>query len=169
MTDTLIQANSATPAATVVEKVALETYVPPAKPSLVGMSRAELVEGLGTIGVAPAIGRHFTDDESDAEARIAVISHHLWQSQFGGRADILGQTLEIDGGDRTIVGVLPPGYRYPYEADIWWPRAIRPSQRSFVVYARMRSDVSLDRVNDELTAMGPRLNQIDPAAMRGMR
>ena len=55
MTDSLTNANSATSAAIMpVEKVALETYVPPVKPSLVGMSRAELAERLGTIGVASA-------------------------------------------------------------------------------------------------------------------
>ena len=55
MTDTLTNVNSASSAATaLVEKIALETYVPPSKPSLVGMSRTELAERLGSIGVAPA-------------------------------------------------------------------------------------------------------------------
>src|SRR5450631_2482869 len=52
MTSTLIDAGSG--AAAPLEKTALETYVPPAKPSLVGLSRAEIAEQLGTIGVAPA-------------------------------------------------------------------------------------------------------------------
>lgn len=120
------------------------------------------------IGVQPVVGRHFTPPEAAASAPIALISHHLWQARFAGRADIVGQTLAMDGGARTIVGVMPPGFRYPYEEDVWWPRNEGPTARSFVVYARLADGVTLERVNQELTALGPRLNQIDPTAMRGL-
>lgn len=76
------------------------------------------------LGLAPALGRNFTAAEDKPNGpRVVLISHDLWQRQFAGRADALGQMLTLDGSPYTVVGVMPPSYRHPYRADIWVPLA----------------------------------------------
>jgi hypothetical protein len=57
-----------------------------------------------------------------------VISDRLWKTQFGARADIAGQTAEINGIKRPIVGVLPPGARWPSQTDLWVPLRLTSEQ-----------------------------------------
>ena len=77
-----------------------------------------------TLGLPPALGRTFTADEDrPAGARVAIISHDLWQREFGGRADVLGATLILDNAPHTVVGVMPPNFRHPYRAEVWLPLA----------------------------------------------
>jgi predicted permease len=85
-----------------------------------------------TLGVRPALGRGFTEAETlPNAARVAVISSELWQSAFGGRADVVGSLVEIDGVKRTIVGVMPRGFDV---ADnhilVWLPLGIDPANRA---------------------------------------
>src|SRR5438309_1395481 len=74
------------------------------------------------LGVSPYIGRVFVNGEdSKGSNRVLLLSYAFWKTHFGGRADALGQTLEINAATYTIVGVLPAWYRVPAEADLWVP------------------------------------------------
>jgi len=66
-----------------------------------------------TLGVQPVLGRAFRPDEERAGADVAVISDALWQSQFGGAADVIGRGVRINARPFTIVGVMPRGFRFP--------------------------------------------------------
>jgi predicted permease len=122
------------------------------------------------IGLHPAIGRMFTPDEErlGSGAGVAVISHHLWQTHFGGRADVLGKPLVFDGGSRAVIGVLPAGFRFPYEEDAWWPQTFPPDGRDLFIYARLRPGITLAAANERLAAVAPQLNRDWPAVIRGM-
>ena len=73
-----------------------------------------------TLGVAPLLGRELQagDDRSGAPA-VALIGHRLWQSRYGARPTVLGQTLAINDVQTTIVGVMPDGFQFPGNADVW--------------------------------------------------
>jgi predicted permease len=122
------------------------------------------------IGLTPVMGRLFTPEEErqGAGAGVAVISSHLWQTHFGRRVDVLGQPLAFDGGARTVVGVLPDGFRFPYEEDAWWPQSFPPAGRDLFIYARLRPGVTLQQANARLAAVAPDLNRDWPAVIRGM-
>jgi putative ABC transport system permease protein len=77
------------------------------------------------LGVEPILGRTFSAAEDRAGGnRVAVISHSLWQTRYGGSADILGKTLILDGKDYSIIGVLPAGFRFSATPeDVWTPLA----------------------------------------------
>ena len=76
------------------------------------------------LGLAPALGRNFTADEDKSNGPHAVLlSHDLWMRQFAGRADVLGQSILLDGTPYTIVGVMPARFRHPYRAEAWVPLA----------------------------------------------
>jgi predicted permease len=75
-----------------------------------------------TLGVTPVLGRDFrSDDDQPAAPFVTLISYAAWQRRFGGRADVLGQTVELDGKTTTIIGVLPRNFHFaPAEpADFW--------------------------------------------------
>ena len=78
------------------------------------------------LGLAPALGRNFTPEEDRPNGPpVVLISHDLWQRQFAGRPDVLGQTIPLDGTPHTIIGVMPAKFRHPYRAEVWVPLAAR--------------------------------------------
>ncbi|HVU15686.1 MAG TPA: ABC transporter permease [Candidatus Didemnitutus sp.] len=74
------------------------------------------------IGVAPMMGRDFTaaDNQPGAE-KTAIIGHDLWQHDFGGRADIVGTAIRVNGRSAVIIGVMPKGFSFPVNDQIWSP------------------------------------------------
>jgi putative ABC transport system permease protein len=76
------------------------------------------------LGVQPALGRNLTraDDEKGAP-KVMLISELLWKKSFGGNPAIIGQVFRLDGAPRTIAGVMPAGFRFPSQTDIWVPMA----------------------------------------------
>ena len=79
-----------------------------------------------TLGVKPAFGRDFSTREDGAGgAPVVIINDGLWRSRFGGRADVLGKSMTLTGVDYTIIGVLPPRFRFEEQAAEWWLAARR--------------------------------------------
>ncbi|MGH9161004.1 MAG: ABC transporter permease [Vicinamibacteraceae bacterium] len=113
------------------------------------------------LGAAPVLGRSFTlEDERSGALATALISHAFWQSRFGGAPDVIGHALRLEGGVRTIVGVLPAHFQLEgyttvvaqgnlrRNTSIWIPvsRAPDETQRdnhSFRVIARLRDGVGV--------------------------
>jgi hypothetical protein len=75
-----------------------------------------------TLGVAPALGRAFTlVEEMVCDAPVVILSDSLWRRRFGSDLQVIGQTLTLGGQSRTVVGIMPYGFRYPGESDLWLP------------------------------------------------
>ena len=120
------------------------------------------------LGVSPIVGRTFTaENEQTGRARVAVISHALWQRRFDGAASVVGQPLPGQLGDFEILGVMPPSFAYPVGAleptDVWLPSVFEGEERrrgnSFgyrlQVIARLRDGVGLAQAQaqmDQITA-----------------
>ncbi len=77
------------------------------------------------LGVKPILGRTFSAAEDQADGnRVAVISHSLWETRYGGNPAILGKMMTLDGKDYSIIGVLPAGFRFSTTPeDVWTPLA----------------------------------------------
>lgn len=74
------------------------------------------------LGVRPRLGRTFVPEESAAGARVAVVSDALWRSALGEDPDVVGRTVTLSGERFTVVGVMPPDFRYPRgEVGLWIP------------------------------------------------
>jgi putative ABC transport system permease protein len=73
------------------------------------------------LGVGPLLGRDFTarDDHTGAE-KVALISYQLWRRDFGG-VNVLGKSVRINGKPATVIGVMPPGFAFPINEQIWLP------------------------------------------------
>jgi predicted permease len=128
-----------------------------------------------TLGIQPALGRFFTDAEcrSGSASLVVVISHRLWQSRFGGDADVLGRTLRLGGTPRSIIGVMPQ--RFPYAAeglDFWIPLSgdpgpLRDSARLFMVTARLKSGVNIPQAQADMDAIAVELAREFPSRHQG--
>jgi len=126
---------------------------------------------LRALGVSPALGRDFTaaDNQPGAE-KVAILGHALWQRDFGGTPDVLGKGVNINGSPATIVGVMPPGFAFPVNEELWvplfreYPVRARNDPRSFnpSVLGALRPGVSVDRANAELAGFAKRFAEAYP-------
>jgi predicted permease len=83
--------------------------------------------------VKPLIGRTFAaGEEQPGRNRVTVLSNEVWRSSFGARRDALGSTVKLDGHPYTVIGVMPPGFRFPIGAAnaIYRPFDLTPNQRN---------------------------------------
>lgn len=126
------------------------------------------------LGIQPVRGRWFTPDEDrpGSGARVAVISAGVWQRRFGGRADIVGQVLRLQGEDWTVIGVMPAGFEIPNNpAEIWLPLQLvvdpaKRDARTLRVLARLRDGASIEQATEELTNVAAALEQEYPVSNR---
>src|SRR5579862_4934653 len=87
------------------------------------------------LGVAPILGRTFTQQEDDASAPVTVISHALWQERYQSDPHVLGRTIELDRRPYTIIGVMPPDFLSPIglgglaPRDLWVPMSFTPVEK----------------------------------------
>jgi putative ABC transport system permease protein len=126
-----------------------------------------------TLGVAPALGRTFTIDELPAEGTgEVVISHSFWQSWFGGSRDVLGRTLIVEGGPLTVTGVMPAGFRFLVDTDLWvppWPGNSNPITRRFhnwLLVGRLTEGLSLEAAQSEVDVISAQLEEAYPDSNR---
>src|SRR2546423_11375329 len=92
-----------------------------AEPIRVQLARVSAV-WFDLLGVRPQLGRAFRDDDEKAGAApVAVLSQSIWRSRFGADPKVLGTSIDVDGKSVTVVGVAPPRWNYPEEADLWVP------------------------------------------------
>ncbi|MCW5557767.1 MAG: ABC transporter permease, partial [Verrucomicrobiae bacterium] len=123
-----------------------------ATPSLFPMLRA-----------APTLGRVFSESEAQpGNDRVVVLGHALWKDHFGGRADILGETIRLHGVSHTVIGVMPSGFEFPQpEVKLWVPFAFTPEQRSdqergnefSTMYARLKPGATPARLQQECATL----------------
>ena len=133
---------------------------------------------LPVLGVKPALGRWFLESETRGGAdRVVVLGHAIWKNRFGADPGILGQPILLDGEPYTVVGVMPPSFRFaPFwatQAQLWAPldlspRATNRTGSSLRVFARLKDGVSLDAARRDIAAVTARLEREFPGTNRGM-
>jgi putative ABC transport system permease protein len=123
--------------------------------------------------VRPVLGRSLTIDDEKDTTQVAVISHALWQSRYGARENIIGDTLHLDGAAFAIVGVTPRGFQFPSPADVWIPFIFsRPwfqdrGAHQLLAVGRLREDVALNNAREDMSIIAARLMQQYPDTNKG--
>ncbi len=113
-----------------------------------------------TLKVAPVLGRVPTPEDED---RVALLSHGIWQSWFGGDTAVIGRSYYIGGEQRTVIGVMGPDFRFPVDGvTLWFPDVIRPDSIEpggfgMPIVARLRPGVTIPDVERELKQLAQRL------------
>jgi predicted permease len=119
-------------------------------------------------------GRTFLpEEEQPGRDQAVVISNGLWQRAFGANPGLIGQTLTLNSRSFTVVGIMPTGFEFPQEAELWVPLAWDDSERQtrsihdYIVIARLKQDVSLAQAQAEMSTISSRLEQQYPEADKG--
>jgi putative ABC transport system permease protein len=120
------------------------------------------------LGVQPALGAGFPAEPGYSRDAIAVISHRLWRERFGGDPAIVGKAIALNGPLFTVVGVMPPGFTYPNDTDVWhritWDVAQHSRGAHFMEsIVRLKAGTTIDAANAELRALTRRLGAENPS------
>jgi putative ABC transport system permease protein len=155
-------------------------------PTLNGAGSAERLQAIAatadlfeTLGVGPAIGRAFVPGEDGAGApRVVVISDGLWR-RLGGERALIGKEVKLNDVQATIIGVMPPTFRFPagYDADAWTPLQFSPARaamrdaRDISVIGRLRSGTTIERATSDMRGIAAELERLYPKqqARRGVQ
>ena len=128
----------------------------------------------GLLGVKPALGRDFVPaDEASGAAPVVILNHRFWESQFGGRRDVVGTSVLVNKAPATVIGVMPEGFDFPTQFDVWMPfvRGPEVNQRApeaFMAVGRLRDGANLQEARAELETINRRLEAAYPATNRGV-
>lgn len=120
----------------------------------------------GVYAMAPLHGRVFTEkEETPGHDAVAVISHGLWQREFGGSRTVIGRPLRLNGQAVTVIGIMPPGFFRGDRTEIWQPIAftateLQPDSRGWHflrVVGRLAPDVTVAGAQQEIDRLTARL------------
>jgi putative ABC transport system permease protein len=120
---------------------------------------------LQVLGVQPILGREFVSEEQRQDAAaVALVSYSYWKESLGATRDLSTIHLKVDARPVAVVGVLPPGFRFPDNTDIWIPREIfetLPSRtaHNWRVIGRLRESSSISQSRAELSGIAQRLKR----------
>ncbi|MBK9314236.1 MAG: ABC transporter permease [Acidobacteria bacterium] len=153
--------------------------------NLTGGSEPLRVEGyaatenlFSTLGTKPLLGRTFTVEEDRTNARVALLSHKLWQNQFAGKSGIIGQTIMLDGAGYTVIGVMRQEFQFPppisnrVPGDIFLPRSIETEtnrdSHNLVAVGLLKPGVSYEQARVDFETLARRRQQDDPRVQVGV-
>jgi predicted permease len=127
------------------------------------------------IGVSPVLGRDFTADDNKAGApKTAILGDKIWRRDFNADPNIVGQSVTINAKAATIIGVMPPGFEFPFSEELWtplyneWPPTPRgelflgANSRAPAVMGRLKPGVTLDQANAEMIAIARNIAKHNP-------
>lgn len=139
-----------------------------------------------TIGMQPMLGRTFSSDEAKpGKDKVVIVSHSLWQREFGGAANLVGSFINLNNERHAVVGVMPPGFNFPrssempppynlpVQSDLWLPVA-KDAQfwqddlnRQFIVLGRLKPGITVPQAQSEMTSLALRVAKERPETHTG--
>jgi predicted permease len=129
-----------------------------------------------TLGLGPAIGRTFTDEETSSETdHVALLSDAFWRQRYNGDPNVIGKQIRVNSVQRTVIGVLPPSFRFlSSDARVFLPLASRPEDRApsrrhsggnvIQMIARLEPNATIAQAQSEIDAQNTALEVDDPQA-----
>lgn len=127
-------------------------------------------DGFQILGIAPVLGRDFVaDDDRPGAQPVVLLGHGVWQNRYGSNAAVIGKTVRINDVSAVIIGVMPDGFKFPQQADLWQPLMTTPNletqkrnQRPLQVFGRLAPGVTREQAQGELVTIAQRLEQDHP-------
>jgi putative ABC transport system permease protein len=127
-----------------------------------------------TLGVQPLLGRVFSSEDGDTGAPdTVVLSYRLWMRRFGGDPAVVGKIFNSIEGGTTVIGVMPPDFKFPSYAEVWTPLARNSgemrnrSNRYFSAVGRIKPDQTIESAEAELRTIAGRLEAEHPQSNKG--
>ena len=133
--------------------------------------RAGVTTGFfSVLGVQPVLGRAIVPEDdkpasfNGGRGTVAIISHGLWKRRFGSDPAIIGRVVQMKSRPLTVIGVMPPGFEYPEQTQIWVNSAVNLSEeprdnRAWSAIARLNSNVDLKQAQTRVSGINARLDK----------
>ncbi len=122
------------------------------------------------IGVSPVLGRDFTaEDNKPGAEKVTILGDEIWRRDFNGDPNVVGQSVRINGKAATIIGVMPPNFKFPISEELWTPLynefppqprgdlRLGASNNAPAVMGRLKAGVTIDQANAEFIALARHL------------
>ncbi|MBA0086160.1 MAG: ABC transporter permease, partial [Acidobacteria bacterium Pan2503] len=115
--------------------------------------------GFSVVQQKPMLGRDFrVEDDRPGAAAVMIIAYHVWRDRYAQDPAILGRTVRVNEVPRVVIGVMPPGRRFPEETDLWIPLVPdatleRRNTRGLMVFGSLGDGVSLESARAEFRAL----------------
>ena len=129
------------------------------------------------LGVAPALGRSFSSEEDkNGTGRVVLLSDNLWRRQFGSDSTIVNKIIQLNGESYTVIGVMPPGFQFTGNRELWVPLVIDPvkepwradrANRNFSVFGRLKLGSTLPQAIADMNTVAQHLEEQYSAANTG--
>jgi predicted permease len=146
-----------------------------------GGERPEAIRGAAVapgffsiLRVQPVLGRTFSPEEDrPGQGHVVILGHTLWRDHFAADPGIVGRNVLLDGQTYTVVGVMPPKFKFPDWAELWVPlawsnekRAVR-GNHNYMVIGRLKPEAAVQQAKTDLGAISARLEQQYPEDDKG--
>ncbi|HUH11573.1 MAG TPA: ADOP family duplicated permease, partial [Longimicrobiales bacterium] len=130
---------------------------------------------LGMLGVAPLHGRTFAEgDDRPGAPALLLLGHDAWRTRFDADPGVVGRTVRVNGELATVIGVMPAGFRFPLDEDIWVPLRVdvdavpRGTGTPVIAAGYLRPGVSREAAAAEMAAIAARIETEHPEQNRGV-
>ena len=126
------------------------------------------------LDVQPAIGRAFTaDNEVPGSPAVVLVGHQFWTERLGADAAVVGQTLRVNGAEAIVVGVMPEGFLFPFNQQVWQPlqleqSADRSAGPNSLYFGRLADGVTEAQGQGDLTRIMEQIADEHPDSNAGM-
>jgi putative ABC transport system permease protein len=123
------------------------------------------------IGVKPILGRDFTaEDNKPGAEKVTILGNEIWKRDFNGDPHIVGQAIRINGKSATIIGVMPPNFKFPQNEELWVPLYNEfplkprgdPASIGPAIMGRLKPGVTQDQANAEFIGLAKRIAKDNP-------
>jgi putative ABC transport system permease protein len=119
------------------------------------------------LGTPPILGRNFVpDDDRPGAEPVVMLSHEVWQTRYNGDRSIIGRAISVNGRPHSVIGVMPPRFAFPETQRLWVTLAPYAANgrdvRSLQVFARIKSDVTIEQVSSDVAGIAGRLASAYP-------
>jgi len=126
--------------------------------------------GLTILGTTPVLGRNFVaDDDRRGAAGVVIIGHGMWQNRYGSNPSVIGRTIRVNDTPATVIGVMPEGFKFPFNTDLWMPLAQIPNleegkrnTRQLQTFGHLAPGVTRTQAQSELINISRKLEAENP-------
>jgi len=133
-------------------------------------------DGFSIIGLSPVIGRGFAaEDDRPGAPAVMLLSYQVWLSRYDADASVIGRAVRLNTLPATVIGVMPEGVNFPYNADVWLPLSQIPvalsrtrNARDFLAYGRLREHATVEQAQRELATTSAQLAAAYPDTNKGL-
>jgi putative ABC transport system permease protein len=133
--------------------------------------------GLAILGTRPVIGRDFVaDDDRPGAPAVVIIGHGMYQNRYGSNPSVIGRTIRINDIPSTVIGVMPEGFKFPFNTDLWMPLSQIPNlleqkrnSRQLQAFGHLAPGVSRAQAQSELINISKTLESENPATNKDIQ